>query len=143
MHARYYSLHWNFGVYFEAKVASELSEFAGRFDEQRDGFWTAWESDRVEGSLIIDGIKADSEGAHLRWYIVSEKMRGYGTGDKLLSLAMQHCRIQNFSNIYLWTFAGLDSARHLYEKHGFSLVHEQSGDQWGTPVTEQKFECYL
>ncbi len=143
MHARYYSMHWDFGVYFEAKVASEISEFAGRFDEQRDGFWTAWASDRVEGSMIIDGINADKGGAHLRWYIVSEKMNGQGIGNQLLSLALQHCRKQKFPSVYLWTFAGLDSARYLYEKHGFNLVHEQHGDQWGTPVVEQKFVCVL
>ena len=143
MHARYYSIHWKFGLYFEVKVASELSEFAVRFDEHRDGFWTAWASDRVEGSIIIDGIEAESEGAHLRWYIVSEKLHGHGTGNQLLSLAMQHCHVQKFPSVYLWTFAGLDSARHLYEKHGFKLAHEQHGDQWGTPVIEQKFVCTL
>ncbi len=143
LHARYYSLHWSFGVFFEAKVASELSEFAGRFDKRRDGFWTAWGPDRVEGSIIIDGIKAESEGAHLRWYIVSEKLQCRGIGNQLLSLALQHCRVQKFPSVYLWTFAGLDSARYLYEKQGFRLAHEQTGDQWGTPVTEHKYICTL
>ena len=143
MHARYYSKHWGFGVFFEAKVASELSEFASRYDKYRDGFWTAWESNRLEGSIIIDGIKADTEGAHLRWYIVSEKMHGRGIGNQLLTLALQHSRGQKFNSVYLWTFDGLDSARYLYERHGFSLAHEQDGEQWGTPVTEQKFVCVL
>ena len=143
LHARYYSRHWGFGMFFEAKVASELSEFASRFDKQRDGFWTAWRSGRMEGSIIIDGIQAGSEGAHLRWYVVSEKLQGRGIGNQLLALALQHCRVQKFPRVYLWTFAGLDSARYLYEKLGFNLVHERQGDQWGTPVTEQKFVCFL
>jgi GNAT superfamily N-acetyltransferase len=143
LHARYYSLHWNFGVFFEAKVASELSEFTVRFDKRCDGFWTAWERERVEGSIIIDSIKADSEGAHLRWYIISEKLHGQGIGEQLLSLAMQHCQMLNFPSVYLWTFAGLDAARHLYAKHGFRLDQEQHGKQWGTPVIEQKFVCLL
>jgi len=143
MHARYYSVHWDFDVFFEAKVASELSEFASRFDDHRDGFWTAWSSDRVEGSIIIDAIDAESEGTHLRWYVVSEKLHGQGIGNQLLSLALRHCRVQKFPRVYLWTFAGLDAARHMYEKHGFNLVHEQHGEQWGTPVTEQKFVCNL
>jgi len=143
MHARYYSKHWDFDVFFEAKVASELAEFTCRFDKHRDGLWTVWGHDRVEGSIVIDGIKADSVGAHLRWYIVSEKLHWQGMGEKLLSLAMQHCQLRNYPNVYLWTFAGLDAARHLYEKHGFRLDQEQHGDQWGTPVTEQKFVCVL
>jgi hypothetical protein len=37
LHNTYYHDHWRFGVYFEAKVAAELSEFLTRFDEKRDG----------------------------------------------------------------------------------------------------------
>jgi hypothetical protein len=35
---------------------------------------------------------------------------------------------------------GLNAARHLYEKAGFSLVEQQAGTQWGTQVNEQRFE---
>ena len=42
--------------------------------------------------------------------------------------------------VFLSTFAGLDEARHLYEKHGFKLCEECEGDQWGVTVTEQLFE---
>ena len=38
------------------------------------------------------------------------------------------------------TFAGLDAARHLYEKFGFTLTTEREDSQWGEPVLEQKFE---
>ena len=141
MHARYYAAHWAFGKFFEAKVATELSEFLERYNEQRDGFWTACKHDRVEASIAIDGIKAESEGAHLRWYIVSENRHGQGIGEQLLSLAMDYCHKCQYKKVFLWTFAGLDAARHLYEKHGFQLTHEQRGNQWGAPVTEQKFEC--
>jgi len=34
---------------------------------------------------------------------------------------------------------GLDAARSLYERNGFTLADEYVGTQWGTPVTEQKF----
>jgi hypothetical protein len=39
----------------------------------------------------------------------------------------------------LWTFQGLDTARALYERHGFVLVKEQLGARWGNTVTEQQF----
>jgi GNAT superfamily N-acetyltransferase len=143
MHARYYSNHWGFGAFFEAKVATELSEFLGRFDERRDGFWTACSDNRVQGSIAIDGIKAESEGFHLRWYIVSESLHGQGIGCRLLSTALDFCRERHCKQVFLWTFKGLDAARHLYEKRGFELVHEQQGSQWGTRVTEQKYVCEL
>ena len=110
---------------------------------REDGFWTACSDNRVQGSIIIDGIKADSEGAHLRWYIVSEKLHGQGIGRQLISIAMDFCRKRHYKQVFLWTFAGLDPARHLYEKSGFKLVHEQQGSQWGTTVTEQKYVCEL
>jgi len=39
----------------------------------------------------------------------------------------------------LWTFQGLNTVRHLYEKCGFKLVEEHEGTQWGKTVIEQKF----
>jgi GNAT superfamily N-acetyltransferase len=143
MHARYYSEHWGFGVFFEAKVATELSEFMGRFNVQRDGLWTACSHDRVYGSIVIDGINSDAEGAHLRWYILSPRIKAKGVGGQLIEKAIQFCREQQYKSVYLWTFKGLEAARHLYEKNGFKLTHEQKGSQWGTTVTEQKFSCRL
>ena len=40
----------------------------------------------------------------------------------------------------LWTFKGLDAARHLYERHGFRLAEEYAGAQWGVNLVEQRFE---
>ena len=139
LHAIYYHQKWGFGKFFEAKVASELSEFINRFNQAQDGFWTVCLNDQVEGSITIDGIKAESEGAHLRWFILSSKLRGRGFGNKLIEEAIRFCKKRQYRRVYLWTFEGLDAARHLYEKFGFSLVYEQEGRQWGTKVDEQKF----
>ncbi len=63
LHAAYYDRHWGFGLFFEAKVASELATFLARYDEGRDGFWTARLAERVEGSITIDGLHAEAQGA--------------------------------------------------------------------------------
>jgi GNAT superfamily N-acetyltransferase len=139
MHATYYHRHWGFGLFFEAKVATELAEFLGRFDEERDGFWTARRGDRVEGSIAIDGRKARTEEAHLRWFIVSPEIQGGGWGRRLMSEAVAFCDRQEY-RIFLWTFAGLDTARYLYEEFGFRLVSEAEGERWGARVVEQRFE---
>ena len=143
LHGVYYHDHWKFGLFFEAKVATELSEFLKRYDENRDGFWTASVHGRVEGSIIIDGIHGNTEGAHLRWFIMSEALQGKGAGKQLINTAIRFCRDKGYLKIYLWTFAGLPAARHLYEKTGFKLVKEQKGSQWGIEVNEQRFECRL
>lgn len=139
LHALYYSKHWGFGLFFEAKVAAELSEFLQRVDPNRDGFWTASRDGQVEGSIAIDGANARTEGAHLRWFILSEVLRGQGVGNRLMEKAIGFCRQQQYSRVFLWTFQGLHSARHLYEKYGFQLAQETEGNQWGKPVLEQRF----
>ena len=80
LHGTHYHANWGFGAFFEARVASELAEFIGSYDAQRDGFWTAAVDGRVEGSLTIDGVHAAHKGAHLRWFILSERLRGKGVG---------------------------------------------------------------
>ena len=139
MHALYYHRDWGFGMFFEAKVASELSEFLSRYDPERDGFWTVCVNGRVEGSITIDAIHADSKGAHLRWFILSSALRGKGVGNLLMEKAVELCRDRGYSRIYLWTFEGLGPARHLYEKFGFTIAEQREGTQWGKQVNEQRF----
>jgi len=143
LHGTYYHKHWGFGLFFEAKVATELAEFLKRYDASRDGFWIALAGNRVEGCIAIDGIHAQSEGAHLRWFIMSDAERGKGTGSRLMKEAIGFCRNREYKKIYLWTFEGLHAAKHLYEREGFRLTVENKGAQWGTEVKEQRFECCL
>ena len=84
LHGTYYSRHAGFGLYFEAKMAAELAGFLGRFDVERDGFWTVSHSGRIEGSIAIDGLLGHDTGAVLRWFIVSDELRGTGLGTRLL-----------------------------------------------------------
>jgi len=94
---------------------------------------------RVEGAIAIDGTEADREGAHLRWFILSEKLRGHGLGNRLMEEAVHFCRERFYRQVYLWTFQGLHPARHLYEKFGFELAEQMPGRQWGKKVLEQRF----
>ena len=140
LHGAYYHAHWGFGAFFEAKVAGGLAEFINRYDDQRDGLWTVTINGRVEGSIAIDGAHAAQEGAHLRWFIISDALRGQGVGNQLINAAIDFCRIKQYPCIYLWTFEGLHAARHLYEQAGFVHVEQHHGSQWGTEVEEQRFE---
>jgi GNAT superfamily N-acetyltransferase len=143
LHGTYYYKRWGFHLFFESKVATELSEFLRRFNEEHDGFWVASVEEKIVGSIAIDGVNHDSQGAHLRWFIVALQSQGHGVGKMLLEEAVEFCRRKEFGRIYLWTFAGLDPARHLYEKFGFKLCEEREGNQWGRIVTEQRFELIL
>lgn len=140
LHGDYYHRQWGFGLFFEAKVAKELAAFFSRYDEARDGFWAVAKKGRLEGAIVIDGRDANSAGAHLRWFIVSDGLRSRGAGNRLIQTALDFCCRKRYPSVYLWTFEGLAAARHLYEKHGFVLVEQHPGDQWGVTVNEQRFE---
>lgn len=144
LHAHYYAAQAGFGVAFEARVARELAAFCVDFDPRRDGLWLVLrefdDGTRIEGSVALDGAKAAQDGAHLRWFIVGDALRGQGMGRRLLAEAIGFAEARGYARIHLNTFAGLDAARHLYESAGFRLVHEAVGRQWSTAVTEQRFE---
>lgn len=143
LHGAYYAAHWGFSAFFEARMARELAAFIDRYDGKRDGLWTAVIGGRIVGSIAIDGSRARHEGAHLRWFILDPDHHGQGTGGRLLDESILFCRSCGHPRITLWTFAGLDTARHLYERAGFQLAEQRLGVQWGTEVTEQRFELPL
>ena len=143
LHGTYYEKYWGFGLFFESKVATEMCDFLHRFDIEQDGFWVALINGKIVGGIAIDGVHADGKGAHLRWFIVDPDHHGTGIGSMLISRAVTFCKEKKYEQIYLWTFAGLDAARHLYETHGFRISRELKGDQWGVTVTEQMFELHF
>ena len=122
LHGTYYHQHWCFGHFFERRIATELAEFIGRYDEKHDGFWTALLKGRIEGSITVDGLHAEDKGAHIRWLVISDALRGRGIGNRLVSTAIDFCRNRGYQRLFLWSFEGLHAARHPYDKNGFTLV---------------------
>ncbi len=139
LHADYYARHWGFGTAFERTVAQDMAEFLGRYDAGRDGLWHLARDGRIEAAIAIDGIAVADAGAHLRWFIASDALRGSGAGRRLLACALAFCDRQRYPQTYLWTFRGLEQARHLYEQAGFTLAGEASGSRWGSEVVEQRW----
>ena len=104
LHGTFYSGRAGFKLYFESKDARELCEFLQRYQEGRDCLWLAINNGKIEGSIAIDGTHAEIEGAHLRWFIVSDQLRGRGTGRQLLEKSLDFCRARGYESVYLWTF---------------------------------------
>ncbi|MEM7238456.1 MAG: helix-turn-helix domain-containing GNAT family N-acetyltransferase [Pseudomonadota bacterium] len=140
LHASYYGTNYGFGAIFERKVATEMSEFMERIDRASNTSFSAYLGGTLLGSVSLDGEDLEDGVSHLRWFIVSPESQGIGIGNLLLEKATSFVDSAGFERTRLWTFKGLDAARHLYEKHGFELVHETRGKQWGTEVIEQEFE---
>ena len=145
LQATYYHTHWKLGLYFEAKAATEMSAFLSRFDAAHDGAWIARVKDEIVGAIFIDGIDADGEGARLRWFIIAPAYQGCGLGNRLMHEAVSFCKKAGYKRVYLTTFSGLSAARHLYEKFGFRLYHEEDGSHLtgSSSLIEQKFALVL
>ena len=139
LHGKYYAEHWSFGAPFEAKVAREFAAFVDSYDAERDGLWLALLGDSIEGSISI----MSGSPAQLRWFILSDGVRGKGMGRALVAAAMDFCREKRYPVVELPTFRGLDAARHLYEEQGFRLVEEHEGSQYGAKVMEQVFRYVM
>lgn len=141
LHGQHYARHWGFGPFFEAKVAAELGTFAQRI-AANDLVLLAQDDVGLAASLILDlnDPASGARGAHLRWFITTDRVRGTGVGREMLSRAMAHADRHCAGKVWLTTFHGLAAARHLYESVGFSLTHAAEGDAWGTRVTEQEFQ---
>lgn len=139
LHATFYSQNYGFGAVFERKVAMEMSEFMGRINKPVNTIFSAYLGDELLGSVSLDGEDLGEGASHLRWFIVSPRAQGMGIGSLLLGKAAAFVDENAIELTRLWTFKGLDAARHLYEKHGFTLAHQNPGTQWGTEVVEQEF----
>ncbi len=143
LHAVYYHERWGFDISFEAQEGKELCEFMARFNREKDGLWTAVVDEKFAGSVAIDGRLAETEGARLRWFIVDPAFQGLGLGKTLVEKAVEFCRSVHHRRIYLWTFQGLEAARHIYEYQGFILTEEREVYQWGGLIAEQRFDLVL
>jgi len=96
----------------------------------------------IVGGIFIDGKDAEGEGARLRWCILDPAYQGRGSGNRLMEAAMTFCKEKGFRRVYLTTFKGLNTARHLYEKYGFRLCKEIDGTHLTgkSSMVEQVFE---
>ena len=74
--------------------------------------WLYVEDGKIKGSLIID---EEADLAHLRWFVLDPTMRGKGMGRQLIKEALAFVD-SRFSRSDLWTFSGLDAARHLMSR---------------------------
>ena len=142
-HGRYYGLNWDFPASFEAKVAREMAGFVDRVVAGRDLILSARAADGeflAHLALDLTDPAEPPDVAHLRWFIVCDRARGLGLGERLMQAAMAHLRQTGTPLCYLTTFRGLEAARALYLRHGFMLASEQAALTWGREVAEQRYE---
>jgi DNA-binding MarR family transcriptional regulator/GNAT superfamily N-acetyltransferase len=127
------------GATFKGLVATTMAEFMPRAENKRNRTWYAEQSGKIVGGITIDGEDLGNNIAHLRWFIIDNTLQSAGLGSKLLKMTMDFCDAENFDEVHLWTYKGLDAAKKLYERHDFMLVKALTDNQWGNQVIEQKY----
>ncbi|HRE19719.1 MAG TPA: GNAT family N-acetyltransferase [Rhabdaerophilum sp.] len=139
-HGRYYEAYWQLGAAFEAKVAGAIGEWFARYDPDRDLILHAHDATGLIGSISLDGTGHPADGGRIRFFIMAERARGTGLGQRLLTRIMDFAHSSGQRKLWLTTFRGLGAARHLYEQAGFRLTGEALDETWGRPLHEQRFE---
>lgn len=143
LHAMYYKTHWGLDHTFEAEVAKEIAEFILNFDPKKDGLWSVVLGERLAGCIAIVGDRHHPEQARLRWYIVDVPFQKQGIGTRLIEKAILFCKDAGFDRIILWTFEGLEQARAVYERKGFTLTRTREVPQWGGMIKEHRLDLVL
>jgi GNAT superfamily N-acetyltransferase len=137
MHGKYYHEHYGFFPAAEYYFIKHLADFVRNPEGGR--LWIAETGGITVGSMAV--VRVDNKIAQLRWFLVDKHYQGMGIGSSLFQTALDFCRENGYTNMFLWTFKGLDAARHLYDRAGFVVVEEKMNNEWNSfPIIEQKMK---
>lgn len=142
LHGVHYAREYGLDITFEPYVAKPLADFVlagnGRL-------WITEEGEQILGSIGL--VDADCETGQLwgqiRWFILAPQARGLGLGGRMVAEALAHARERGMTHVFLWTFADLHAAMHLYEGAGFVVTEQRSGEIWGGLRTEVHMDLEL
>ena len=126
---------------FEAMVAGIVAKFIEEYDPAAERCWIAEVDGQRAGSVAL--VRSSETVAQLRLLLVEPSARGLGIGARLVSECVGQARHFGYRSMILFTVAGLDAARSLYEGEGFRLTEEAPGSAWGHDHIAQTWELEL
>jgi len=136
-HGRLYAREYGWDESFEALVAEIAARFVKHYQPKRERCWIAERDGENVGSVFV--VEKSRTVAQLRLLIVDPSARGAGIGRRLVAECIDFTRRAGYRKLMLWTNAGLDAARHLYEDAGFRLTREEQHRSFGKDLIGQTF----
>jgi DNA-binding MarR family transcriptional regulator/GNAT superfamily N-acetyltransferase len=134
-HGALYAEEYGWDATFETLVARILTSYAEHHDPQREAGWIAEVAGEPVGCVF--SMRKDDRTAQLRLLLVEPGARGLGIGARLVDECITFARRAGYARIMLWTNDVLTSARHLYERAGFTLDEEEPHHSFGHDLVGQ------
>ena len=103
--------------------------------------WIAERDGERAGTVTL--VRRSARVAQLRLLLVEPAARGAGIGARLVDECLSFARAAGYRRMMLWTNAGLDAARAIYDARGFRLTKEEPHRSFGHDLVGQTFERSL
>ncbi len=132
---------YGFNEIHEAYCAKIAIDFLLMPQKGRSRAWIPKKDNQIVGSVLI--VERPQNQAQLRLLFADYSVRGVGLGRWLVEESVRYSRETGFDLIYLWTVAGLDRAKSVYESLGFVKVEEKTIEDWGGRNTEIRYDLSL
>ena len=140
-HRELYLQEYRLSGVFADYVDRGVRQLADRLTPDRECILIPEVDGRPMGSIAIASYGGQT--AQLRYFLLEPEARGYGLGLRLVAAALDFAHQAGYKDIFLETISALTTARTIYARSGFRLVHTENHAKWGVPVEEERWEMEL
>ena len=137
-HGELYAQEYGWNEKFEGLVADIVGQFVQNFDPVYERCWIAEADGERAGCAFV--VKESATIGKFRLLLVEPKARKLGIGSRLVNECIRFARTVGYKNVNFWTNNVLKDARRIYDRMGFTLVHEERHSRFGPELVGQTFE---